>query len=138
MAVLLFGHTDLGKKVAIDRIVQAVRPRSVIAPVPFAVGVTVDHVCGSKYLLNILSRCGLSMSYDEVGRFKQSVTSYDTVDLPVSYPAAFTQFAADNGDHDVCTLDGSGTLHAMGLISMTNSCAGSIVSAGHFTDQPIR
>jgi len=34
-----------GKKIALGHnIVQAVRPRSVIAPIPFAVGVTVDHL----------------------------------------------------------------------------------------------
>jgi len=28
------------------------------------------------------------------------------------------QFAADNVDHNICTLDGSGTFHGMGIITM--------------------
>ena len=110
------------KKIAIGhQIVQAVKPRSVIAPVPFAIGVSVDHVCGSKWLVNLLSCLGMSLSYDEVHRFKQSVSMSQSDDLPPSYPHSFTQFVADNIDHDVCTLDGLGTLHAMGIISVTNS-----------------
>ena len=109
------------KKTAIGHsIVQAVRPRSVVAPIPFALGITVDHMCASKYLLNILYRLGMSISYDEVLRFKQSVTRCETLDKPQAFPNFFTQFSADNVDHDVCTLDGSGTLHAMGIISISS------------------
>lgn len=56
-------------------ILQAARPRSVIAPILFGLGVEVkvDHVFGSKWLNNELSRLGFSISYDEVTRYKQSV-----------------------------------------------------------------
>ena len=108
------------KEVAVGHcIMQCVRPR-LIAPIPFAVGISVDHICASKHLLNILHRLGLSISYDEVRRFKQSVAVCDTADHPESYPACFMQYAADNVDHDVCTLDGTGTLHAMGIISISH------------------
>ena len=40
-----------------------------------------------------------------------SVHDLDTV--------SFKQYAADNVDHDICSLDGSGTLHAMGVISVS-------------------
>jgi len=109
------------KKSAIGHcIVQSVRPRTAIAPIPFEVGISVDHLTGSKYVLNLLHRLGLSCSYDEVRCYKQSVAYNEaTVSAPL-LPQGFTQYAADNVEHDVCTLDGSGTLHALGIISITN------------------
>jgi len=77
-------------------------------------------VTGSQYVLKLLHRLGLSVSYDEVVRFKQCVTQCDSVDPQQSYPECFTQYVTDNIDHDVCTLDGNGTLHAMGIISIGN------------------
>ena len=32
----------------------------------------------------------------------------------------FLQYSADNVDHNVCSIDGYGTFHEMGIISMTN------------------
>jgi hypothetical protein len=116
-----------GKKVAVGHsIVQAVKPRSVIAPIPFALGVSVDHITGSKYLIDLLYKLGLSVSYDEVYRFKQSVTRCESANQPRSFPDCFTQYAADNVDHDVGTLDGLGTLHGMGIISISTVCENSM------------
>jgi hypothetical protein len=58
----------------------------------------------------------------------------ESVDMPDSFPDSFTQFAADNVDHDVCTLDGLNTLHAMGIISMSTSKQ---APDGHFTETAI-
>ena len=66
---VVFGHC----------IMQCVLPR-LIAPIPFAVGISVDHICASIHLLNILHRLGVSISYDEVHRFEQSVAVCDTAD----------------------------------------------------------
>lgn len=52
---------------------QSSRPRSVITPTLFGVGVEMDHVFGSKWLINELSHLGFSISYDEVTKYKQSV-----------------------------------------------------------------
>ena len=49
----------------------------------------------------------------------------DTVKLDVDKPLSFTQFVADNVDHDICTLDGTGTFHRMGIISTTVNLADS-------------
>lgn len=54
-------------------IVQSVRPRTVTAPIPLALGVSVDHESSSKFLINLLYRLGLSFSYEEISRYKQSV-----------------------------------------------------------------
>ena len=84
---------DSRKQVSLSHcIVQASRPCTVISPLPIALGVSLDHVFGSQWLLSTLSRLGLCISYDEVYRFKQSVMQSDVVDFPSSFPEAFTQF----------------------------------------------
>ena len=61
------------KQVAIGHtIVQAARPRSAISPVLCGIGVSVDHVLGSKWMIQMLARLGFSISYDEVNKYKQS------------------------------------------------------------------
>jgi len=101
-------------------LIQAARPRGIICPIPFGLGVEMDHVFGSKFLLSELARLGFCISYDEVVRYKQSVMSTisagDTGNESLS-EAAFTQWVADNVDHNVRTLDGLGTFHGMGIIS---------------------
>jgi hypothetical protein len=62
--------TDKLKQVALcQAIVQAARPRSVIAPILFGVGVALDHEFGSKWWLTCLNCLGFSSSYDDVNRF---------------------------------------------------------------------
>ncbi len=111
------------KRVALcHAIVQAAKPKSALSPVLFAVGVSLDHAFGSKWGLDMLSRLGFSASYDEVYRYKQCVVQCDdTTDQPTSFPAAFTQWSGDNVDHNVNSLDGLGSLHGMGAISMTTT-----------------
>ena len=54
-------------------IVQASRPRSIISPIPFGLGVQLEKSFGLKWLINNLHRFGFSISSDEVTRFKHSV-----------------------------------------------------------------
>ena len=51
-------------------IVQAARPRSCLPPILLGIGVDVDRVLGSRWLLGYLSPFGFSVSYDEIKRFK--------------------------------------------------------------------
>ena len=44
-----------------------------------------------------------------------------------SYPKVFTQFAGDNVDHNIKTLDGSGTFHGMGIIAISTPFPGNSV-----------
>ena len=67
-------------------IVQGARQRSLISPILFGVGVSLDHAFGSRWLLDLLSRLGFSISYDEVKLFKQSVVQNDSPDTPQSFP----------------------------------------------------
>ena len=105
------------KQVAVcNAIVQAARPRSVIAPVLFDVGVEMDHTFGSRWLIAELYRLGFSVPYH-----KQSVLHDDSeLQSPAaSFPANFMQFIADNVDHNVAKLDGKGTFHCMGIIAVS-------------------
>lgn len=74
---------------------------------------------GSKFLINVLHRLGLSVSYDEIYRYKHSVVQCDASAKPNPHLFDFVQYAADNVDHDVCSLDGLATLHAMGIVSIS-------------------
>ena len=96
-------------------IVQSSRPRSVMTPTLFGVGVEMDHVFGSKWLINELSHLGFSVGYDEVGKYKQSVIQSETLETLLSeyISGMFTQWVADN---NVITLDGQGTFHGMGIV----------------------
>ena len=77
---------------------------------------------GSKKLLQMLSHLGLSITSDEVTRYKQSVLQSQEDNLPYSSPDSFTQWSADNVNHNIATLDDLGTFHGMGIISMFVPC----------------
>ena len=104
-------------------IIQAARPRSVITPALFGLGVELDHVFGSKWLINELSQLGFSVAYDEMNRYKQSVIQSESLEkLLTEYPqGTFTQWVADNVDHNVATSSGEGTFHGMGIITVSTS-----------------
>ena len=109
------------KRVSIGQcLLKVARPRSVIPPLLFGLGLEMDHVFGSKWLINELSRLGFSISYDEVTRYKQSVVKNETTeDLQREcFPGSITQWVADNVDH-IAVLDGRGTFHGMGIISVS-------------------
>jgi len=92
-------------------------------PILFGLGVEIDHVFGSKWLISQLSRLGFSISYDEVVRYKQSVIQSENSDSLIAeyLPGAFTQWVADNVDHNLATLDGQGTFHGMGIIAVSTT-----------------
>ena len=110
-------------------LIQAARPQTCIMPLLFGTGVELDHEFRSEFLLKHLSRLGFSVSYDEVKRFKMSVmqascgenVSDDSAQMSESsqsdFNNHFTQFCADNLDHNIQTLDGNNTFHCMGMIA---------------------
>ena len=55
---------------------QCSHPRSMIASIPFGIGVDVEKSFATKWFENHLSRLGFSISYDEVRLFKQSYCSF--------------------------------------------------------------
>ena len=102
-------------------IIQSPIPKSVITPTLFGIGVEMDHVFGSRWLINELSWLGFSISYNEINRYKQSVIQSESLDslLAECLPGTFTQWVADDVDHNVALLDGSGSLHRMGIIAVS-------------------
>ena len=103
-------------------LVHAARPRSCIPPTMFGLSVEVDHLFGSRWLIEQLNHLGFGVSIDEVTRFKQSVLENDSIELDIArIPGSFTQWSADNVDHNVRTIDGKGLLHGMGIIASTTN-----------------
>ena len=52
------------KQISIGQcIMQAARSRSAMMPILFGLGVKIDHIFGSKWLITQLSRLGFSISY---------------------------------------------------------------------------
>ena len=106
-------------------IMKAAMPRSaLVPPILFGFGVEVDHKCGMKWLSTEMFRLGFAVSYGEVYRFKQSVVMTENMDDILQSRASensFTTFIADNVDHTVCTLDGRGTFHGMGVMAATTN-----------------
>ena len=101
-------------------IVQAVRPRAVIAPLQIGLAVQVHHIYRSKFLVETLCNMGYGSSYGEVLRFEKNAASCVTPDLLIEETGVFdlsVLFAGDNVDHNIITLDGKGTFHGMGMIA---------------------
>lgn len=104
--------------------IQAARPRTCIMPLLFAIGLQMHRKYGLAEGVHELAHCGFSMSLDEVTQFLQSVmTSFHGWHTEDVQNASFTQFIADNVDHNVRTVDGHSTFAGLGMISA--SCFGS-------------
>ena len=69
----MLGLPELKQNSIGQSIIQAAWPRSVITPILFGLGIEMDHVFGSKWLISELAHLGFSITYDEVVRYKQSV-----------------------------------------------------------------
>lgn len=65
---------------------------------------------GSSDLIHLLSALGFCATYKETKIFEISAVMNPSAQTVSN---GFTQFVFDNVDHDICTLDGKNTLHAM-------------------------
>ena len=98
-------------------IMQATRPRVLLAPLQLGLSVQLHHHFASRFLIDTLYQHGFCWSYNEVQQFeKNAVLSYGT-DIP-HYSSQFVQYVADNVDHNIRTLDGNDTFHGMGMIAI--------------------
>ncbi|KAL8564988.1 hypothetical protein ACOMHN_003364 [Nucella lapillus] len=80
-------------------------------------GVSLHHATGSRHVVDRLHRLGFSLSYNEVKLFEMCAAVQQGTDLVgVDPKTSWIQFAADNVDHQIRTLDGTGTFHGMGII----------------------
>lgn len=121
MLNLLFVGTDKNEKVASigHAIIQATRPRAVIAPLQVGLASQLHFLYKSRFLVDTLSTMGFCSSYGELKRFQLNsadVVAPDVIGGPVP---DMVVFAADNVDHNIVTIDGRGTFHGMGMIAAT-------------------
>ena len=96
---------------------QATRPRVITAPLQLALGVQMHHHFSSKFLIDSLYSHGFCVSYTEVRKFERNAALAQGIDLPGFTPDQCMQYAGDNVDHDLCTIDGKNTFHGMGIIA---------------------
>ncbi|KAI3379074.1 hypothetical protein SNEBB_002215 [Seison nebaliae] len=118
----LFVGMDTSRKVAGigQAVVQAVRPRAIIAPLQLGLAVQMHHMYRSRFLIDSLSTLGFSSSYAEVQRFELNAACSRAPDLlgsEIDMLDTSLLFAGDNVDHNIITLDGKGTFHGMGMIA---------------------
>lgn len=121
---LLLSAIFCGKDVKVasigQAILQACKPKSIIAPLQLALGIQVHHHFGSRYLVDLLNALGFSVSYHEVNKFECNAASTLNTNIPITDTGdALLQFVSDNVDHNLCTIDGNGTFHGMGTIAIT-------------------
>jgi hypothetical protein len=84
----------------------------------------------------MMARLGFSITHDEVSRYKQYVTLADHPCLSQVDAKSFTQWSGDNVDHNIKTIDGTGTFHGMGIISM--STRHGMEPGGSFSKFPVQ
>ena len=89
----------------------------------FGLGIEEEKVFGSKWLITELNKLGFSISSNEITRYKQSVVFNDDISdyLKDVMPGSFCQWSADNVDHNILSIDGKGSLYAMGIILSSTS-----------------
>jgi len=131
----VFSERDADTKISAigQAIMQATRPRILIAPLQIALGVQLHHLTSSKYIVELLNSLGFCVSYTEVQTFESSAAVSESGDLnnnTITTNENFIQYVADNVDHNLCTLDGSGTFHGMGMIAC--------VTPGNFGTKPVK
>ena len=70
-----------------------------IMPLQFALAISVDNMFGSRLLIDVLSKFGFAIGYNEVVRFKQSVVQHEGIGNVLSdLEDSFIQFVGDNTD----------------------------------------
>jgi hypothetical protein len=75
----LFSEKEADSKICAkgQAIMQATRPRVLIAPLQIALGVQVHHLTSSKYIVELLKSLGFCVSYTEVQMFESSAVVSD-------------------------------------------------------------
>ena len=98
-------------------IVQAIRPRALLAPLQLGLGVQMHHHFASRFLIDTLHKHGFSCSYADVTTYERNAAVVHGSDIPGNIEGRHIQYIADNVDHNVATIDGTGTFHGMGIIA---------------------
>lgn len=120
---LLLSKLFVGKDTSVkigsvgQSIMQSIRPRALLCPLQIGLSVQLHHNYRSRCLIDSLHNLGFCSSYAEVSRFeKNAAVSGSCVSFNVAEDTTLL-LAADNVDHNICTLDGKNTFHGMGMIA---------------------
>ena len=105
----------------VQALVNAGEPRSSLSLIVFGLGVKVEKVFGSKWLLTELKRLGLFVSPDEATQYKQSVVCNESMleFLKTNLNGSSSQWSAGNVNLNVCTIDGKSPFHSMEIVIST-------------------
>ena len=104
---LVVGVEKKLKKASIGQaIMQATKPRVLIAPLQLELAVHMHHHFGSRFLIDSLHRHGFCCSYSEVQMFERNAVVTSGTELKILDRECLVQYAADNVDHNIGTIDG--------------------------------
>ena len=94
----LFVGKDVSLKLASigQAILQAVRPRVVMAPLKLGLGVQMHHHFSSKFLIDFLNSHRFCASYKTVKTYERNDAVAQGTDIPGHMPGHFVQYSADN------------------------------------------
>ena len=95
---------------------QASCPRGFQCPLQLSLGVQLHSQYASRNLINILHSLGFCCSYESAREYEKCAAVSEGTSLMKS-ENSLIQYVADNVDHNICTLDGHGTFHGMGVIA---------------------
>ncbi len=98
-------------------IMQATRPKALMAPLQIGTGIQLHHNFGSKFLISFLHGLGYCSSYYDVQKFSRVASVVQGLNTELFVPGQFIQHVADNVDHNTCTLDGNISFHGIGIIA---------------------
>lgn len=93
-----------------------------LTPLQLGLGVQMHHFA-SKFLINTLYKYGFSCAYNEVIQYERNAAVALGKDLPETPQGSHIEFVADNVDHNLSTIDGTGTFHGMGIIATVTPCS---------------
>lgn len=94
-------------------VTSSVRVKSFISPLMLSLGIQLHRKYASRYLIDLLSKIGVSVTYSECLAFENSAITNNKDNVPED---TFIQFVFDNADFNIRTIDGHGTFHSMGGI----------------------
>nr|XP_055038535.1 uncharacterized protein LOC129426304 [Misgurnus anguillicaudatus] len=89
-------------------IVQAARPRAVVAPLQLGLAVQAHHMYRSQFLVDTLHGMGFASSYKEVLHFEKNAADSVAPDMladDINVVDMALLFAGDNVDHNILTID---------------------------------
>nr|XP_054767556.1 uncharacterized protein LOC129274841 [Lytechinus pictus] len=105
-------------------IMQAVRPRVLLAPLQLGLGVQLHRHFASRFLIDTLHSQGFCCSFFEVKRYERRAAISQEAEFPDCTGGENIQYVANNIDHNTATLDGSGTFHGMGIVAAKTPATG--------------